>query len=221
MSSPTPKSFAIMLALATGLVLVASIVACSDVDRRPAAEPTPVAQQPTVDSSAVAIAVISLDPGGWSDIRAFLGDLPRPSAISIFYGNGNVLRGDNDRAVALLDSLAETRSLQKSDTPAPLPFFSTALSSAISESLKSPSTHTRTVVLGTFPPLALRDRSELARVGPIITKKQLDSLTALPDHRFIMIGPPESSILREMLLRAFTEAGSAVTSVSYQHGVAP
>jgi len=170
-------------------------------------------------SSAVAIAVISLDPQGWNDVRAFLNDLPSPSAISIFYGNGNVLSGDHQRAIALLDSLATTQLLRPSDTPATLPFFSTALSSAIASSLQSPAEHVRTVILGTFPPLAIRSASELRRIGPIITRTELDALTAMPDHQFVVIGPSKESVLRTMLLRAFSEAKSSVVSISYSSGV--
>ncbi|MBK6418854.1 MAG: hypothetical protein KA339_05765 [Candidatus Kapabacteria bacterium] len=171
-----------------------------------------------VDSSAVAIAVISLDPQGWNDIRAYMNDLPSPAAVKIFYGDGNVLESNNATAVRLLDSLSNTRSLRKSDAPATLPYFSTALSSAIGSSLQSSCEHTRTVVLGTFPPLLLKTREEFERVGPIITRTEMESLSKLPDHRFIIIGPSGTSVLRDMLLRAFTEAESQVTSISYQPG---
>ncbi len=170
-----------------------------------------------VDSSSVSIAVISLDPQGWNDVRSFMHDLPSPAIVKIFYGNGNVLESNNRTAIRLLDSLSNTRSLTKSDAPATLPYFSTALSSAIGSSLQS-CEHTRTVILGTFPPLLLKTRTEFERVGPIITRTELESLSRLPDHRFIVVGPSGNSVLRDMLLRAFTEARSQVTNISYMSG---
>ncbi len=206
--------------LLTMCVTVVLVAACSPQDQDKVPE-QPRAEEQTqrpADSSAVAIAVISLDPQGWNDIRAFINDLPKPSSVSVFYGNGNVLTGDNVRAITLLDSLVSTRSLRKSDAPATLPYFSTALSSAIGSSLRSSCVHTRTVVLGTFPPLLLKSRAEFERVGPIITRTELDALTQLPDHKFIVIGPSGESVLRDMLLRAFEEAKSNVTSISYGTG---
>lgn len=170
------------------------------------------------DKSSVAIAVISLDPQGWDDVRAFIQDLPSPTTVKIFYGNGNVVEGTNVTAIRLLDSLSKHESLTHSDVPATLPYFSTALIAAIGASLESSCEHTRTVVLGTFPPLKLRSRREIERIGPIITRTELESLAKLPDHRFIVIGPSDASVLRDMMLRALSEAKSRVTSISYQSG---
>lgn len=177
---------------------------------------SPVAE---ADSSLAAIAVISLDPSGWDDLRGFIRDLPTPTVVKIFYGDGFALEGTNKTAMKLLDSLSSTNSLTKADVPATLPYFSTALIAAIGASLETSCKHTRTVVLGTFPPLLLKSRSEFERIGPIITRTELESLSKLPDHKFIIIGPSEESILREMLLRALSESNSKVTSLSYQSGV--
>ncbi len=171
------------------------------------------------DRSSVAIAVISLDPQGWDDVRAFIQDLPSPTVVKIFYGDGNVVVGTNVTAMRLLDSLSKHVSLSHSDVPATLPYFSTALIAAIGASLETSCEHTRTVVLGTFPPLKLRSRREIERIGPIITRTELESLAKLPDHRFIVIGPSDASVLRDMMLRALAEAKSRVTSISYQSGV--
>ncbi len=206
-----------MIVLGTWFVLV-SCNSASD-DKTPQAEPATSHSHNGPDSSAVAIAVISLDPQGWDDVRSFMQDLPRPSTITIYYGDGNVLSGNHSRAIHLLDSLVATESLKPSDQPATLPYFSTALTSAIGSSLRSLCKHTRTVVLGTFPPLLLKTRADFERVGPIITKTELDALSALPDHKFIMLGPSEPSVLRDMLLRAFQEANSNVISISYRTGV--
>ncbi|MCX6139248.1 MAG: hypothetical protein NTX15_00175 [Candidatus Kapabacteria bacterium] len=199
------------------LTLSLTILSCSQNSGKeiPVEHTTPVAQ---IDSSSVAIAVISLDPQGWNDIRSFMYDLPSPATVKIFYGNGNVLESNNRTAIRLLDSLSNTRQLRSTDAPATLPYFSTALSSAIGSSLQSTCQHTRTVVLGTFPPLLLKSRAEFERVGPIITRTELESLSLLPDHRFIVVGPSGTSVLRDMLLRAFSESRSQVTNISYQSG---
>jgi len=172
----------------------------------------------TADKSSVAIAVISLDPQGWEDVRAFIQDLPTPTIVKIFYGDGKVVVGTNATAMQLLDSLSKHESLSHSDVPATLPYFSTALIAAIGASLETSCEHTRTVVLGTFPPLKLKSRTEIERIGPIITRTELESLAKLPDHRFIVIGPSDASVLRDMMLRALAEAKSRVTSISYQSG---
>ncbi|MBS1561061.1 MAG: hypothetical protein JSS89_05610 [Bacteroidetes bacterium] len=171
------------------------------------------------DRSLVSIAVISLDPQGWDDVRAFIQDLPSPTIVKIFYGDGNVVVGSNVTAMRLLDSLSKHESLSHTDVPATLPYFSTALIAAIGASLETSCEHTRTVVLGTFPPLKVRSRREIERIGPIITRTELESLAKLPDHRFIVIGPSDASVLRDMMLRALAEAKSRVTSISYQSGV--
>lgn len=197
--------------------------ACTDDGREPVPQESGPAADAAghVDSSSVAIAVISLDPQGWTEVRTFIKDLPKPSTVAIFYGDGNVVTGDHARAMTLLDSLSSTQQLRPTDKPATLPYFSTALSSAIGHSLRSSCKHTRTVILGTFPPLLIKNRAEIERVGPIITKTELDALTNLPDHRFIMLGPSAPSTLRDMLLRAFSEANSSVMSISYQSGQQP
>lgn len=170
------------------------------------------------DRSSVAIAVISLDPQGWNDVRAFIQDLPSPTIVKIFYGDGNVAVGTNATAMRLLDSLSKHESLTHSDVPATLPYFSTALIAAIGASLETSCEHTRTVVLGTFPPLKQTSRAEIERIGPIITRTEHESLAKLPDHRFIVIGPSGVSVLRDMMLRALAEAKSRVTTISYQTG---
>ncbi|MBC8124153.1 MAG: hypothetical protein H7X70_00335 [Candidatus Kapabacteria bacterium] len=206
---------------AVTFVTFLTIIGCSkESDQNVPKEPVSSknSQVAEVDSSSVAIAVISLDPQGWNDVRSFMHDLPSPAIVKIFYGNGNVLESNNRTAIRLLDSLSNTRSLTKSDAPATLPYFSTALSSAIGSSLQSSCEHTRTVILGTFPPLLLKTRTEFERVGPIITRTELESLSLLPDHRFIVVGPSGNSVLRDMLLRAFSEARSQVTNISYMSG---
>jgi len=207
----------------TSVIIIAATSSCSEGSGRNGDEPREavgarVSTQWAVDSSSVSIAVISLDPQGWNDLRAFIQDLPTPTVVKIFYGDGNVLAGNNATAMHLLDSLSGTRSLKHSDVPATLPYFSTALSSAIAASLQTDCTHTRTVILGTFPPLLLKTRAEFQRIGPIITRTELESLAQLHDHRFIIIGPSESSVLRDMLFRALTESKSKVTNISYHTG---
>lgn len=210
-----------LLQYSVGILLAAIVlVGCTNEGRDEVPREADSTSAATVglDSSSVAIAVISLDPQGWNEVRTFMKDLPKPSSVSIYYGDGNVVTGDHARAMTLLDSLSSTQQLRPSDKPATLPYFSTALSSAIGHSLRSSCKHTRTVILGTFPPLQIKNRAEIERVGPIITKTELDALTDLPDHRFIMLGPSAPSTLRDMLLRAFEEAHSSVISISYQSG---
>lgn len=214
------NTYRLILVLVTNISVISS---CSEGSGRNGDEPqeapiSNVVDQHKVDSSAVSIAVISLDPQGWNDLRAFIQDLPTPTVVKIFYGDGNVLAGNNATAMHLLDSLSGTRSLKHTDVPATLPYFSTALSSAIAASLQTDCKHTRTVILGTFPPLLLKTRAEFQRIGPIITRTELESLAQLHDHRFIIIGPSESSVLRDMLFRALTESKSNVTNIGYQSG---
>lgn len=212
--------------LATSLILVILLSACQQDDRArndspPDSSSIAASNSAAVERSSVAIAVISLDPEGWNDLRSFLNDLPQPTEVKIFYGSGNTLRGTSTTALHLLDSLNATRSLRPSDKPATLPYFSKAIIAAIGSSLETTADHARTVVLGTFPPLLLKTRADFERIGPIITRTELESLAQLPDHRFIIIGPAGESILRDMLLRALSETRSNVTSISYQSGVQP
>ncbi len=197
------------------LFLQFSACSTSEIDEAPVAEQAVEQRDTTARQMAVAIAVISLDPQGWNDITEFLDGIPLSAEISLFYGNGHAATGTRSEVRTLLDSLQSSQSLQPSTEPPSLPYFSTALSSAVASSLRSQAQRVRTVVLGTFPPLEVRSTSELKRVGPIITRTELDALTSLADHQFVLIGPLDVSPLRDMLLRACMEARSSVTSISY------
>jgi len=204
------------------ITLLTAMIACSSNESGdvPIAEPEAVPIKDTSVPMSLSIAVLSLDAQGWDDVHAFLLGIPAASEAYVFYDNGRAFVGNRAAIIALLDSLNATQTLQPSNTPPTLPYFSSALSAAISRSLRSDGPHIRTVILGTFPPLGLRSNNELRRVGPIITKTELEALSNMPDHQFILIGPSADSPLRTMLLRAFSEARSTFTTMSYSDGVA-